>query len=472
MLWIALSPHEAQQSHGPHEAPELHERPVPYLAGHLSDTVGALDRQALAWRALAITPRVAWLDEALILEVSACLRLWGGLNGLVLQFFESNRLFANVRWAHGATSLVAIGRLRDGVMGFDGGHHAPLQLPLAALTAARPHLPMLERLGLRTWGDLRALPRDGVARRFGAALLDALDQALGERPDRHPWLRLPDRFEQRLELPAWAESAPGLLFGAQRLLEALCAWLQARQLGALALDLHWRHELRRHDGAALPPWGRLAVRSGSACADVRHWGRLLDAHLARLELAAPVGALRLRCSETAALPHQGVSLLPSATEPAAGEEAWAPLLERLSARLGEGFVQRAAPVADHRPEQLAACAPATGVGPGGRPEADRGTHRGSTAATSPMAAWYPTWLLPQPLPLAQQGERPMYHGPLQLLAGPQRIETGWWDGAAALRDYFVARSEHAGWVWIFRERPGDPQVQAGGPRWFLHGWYG
>ena len=52
-----------------------------------------------------------------------------------------------------------------------------------------------------------------------------------------------------------------------------------------------------------------------------------------------------------------------------------------------------------------------------------------------------------------------------LLAGPERIESGWWDGAEVRRDYFVARRHDHSLVWIFRER----QPPHG---WFLHGHFG
>jgi protein ImuB len=64
---------------------------------------------------------------------------------------------------------------------------------------------------------------------------------------------------------------------------------------------------------------------------------------------------------------------------------------------------------------------------------------------------------------------------LRLLAGPQRIETGWWDAVPAgpaVRDYFIARSDHAGLLWVYRERPDtDPEAQAGPARWYLQGLY-
>jgi protein ImuB len=53
-----------------------------------------------------------------------------------------------------------------------------------------------------------------------------------------------------------------------------------------------------------------------------------------------------------------------------------------------------------------------------------------------------------------------------LLSGPERIEAGWWDGALALRDYFVAQGEEGACYWIYRER------DASSARWFLHGLFG
>jgi protein ImuB len=84
------------------------------------------------------------------------------------------------------------------------------------------------------------------------------------------------------------------------------------------------------------------------------------------------------------------------------------------------------------------------------------------------ASLYPAWLLPVPLRLAVHQGNPQYLGPLELLVGPQRLESGWLDGVAALRDYYVARSAAAGLVWVFRDRLA-PEASDDGPRWFLHG---
>ena len=75
---------------------------------------------------------------------------------------------------------------------------------------------------------------------------------------------------------------------------------------------------------------------------------------------------------------------------------------------------------------------------------------------------------PQPQRLAVHQGCPQFQGPLTLLSGPQRLEAGWLDGVAALRDYFVARSATAGLVWVYRERLGQSDT-AQGVGWYLHG---
>jgi protein ImuB len=82
----------------------------------------------------------------------------------------------------------------------------------------------------------------------------------------------------------------------------------------------------------------------------------------------------------------------------------------------------------------------------------------------------PLWLLPEPEPLAERQLRPLLDGhPLQLLCGPERIESGWWDAALAERDYFIAQADDGALVWIYRARlPMAAQEQG----WFLQGRFG
>jgi len=365
----------------------------------------------------------------------------------------------------------------------------PEGLPLHTLTALRPHVASLERMGCRTWGALQALPRAGVSRRFGAAVLQVLDQALGHAPQAHRWVELPAQFALAAELPALAESAQALLWSAGRALAALQGWLQARQLGALRLELAWRHDLRRIDGVAIPAEQALQVRTAQATQDMAHLRRLLAENLARTRLAAPANQITLRLVEAAPLPHRSASLLPPGDLKGGGEadqsgEALHQLLERLSARLGAAQVQAPVLQADHRPECMQQWRPAAEVLGGKSTPRPVGPH-------APDGALWPAWLLRTPQRLAVQGHRPCHHGLLRLLAGPHRFEAGWWSCAEAppsegpqgaeattttatlaLRDYFVAHNDVAGLVWVFRERLPSSATGWGQPRWFLHGLFG
>ena len=63
------------------------------------------------------------------------------------------------------------------------------------------------------------------------------------------------------------------------------------------------------------------------------------------------------------------------------------------------------------------------------------------------------WLLAEPQ-LLDGGDQPCFEGTLDLEQGPERIETGWWDGRDVQRDYYVARNPAGVRLWVFRDR--DP----------------
>ena len=440
-------------------------------------------REALGWWGLQFTPRVAWLDEALMLEVSACERLWGGPRALAAALQSRNPApEARLLRAQGDSSLAALARLRLIAAGRRPPADLPAALPLRTLSAARPHLEMLERLGCLRWGDVEKLPRAGVARRFGMPLRDALDIAWLRQPEVHRWLELPENFELKIELPALAERAPELLWSAGRLLKSLQIWLRARHRGVLALELQWTLDLKRIDGVDLPPSQELLLRTAEPLQDTGHLQRLMGERLAQQKMLAPASWLRLRTLETAPWGGLSNSFLPEDNRKG---DALHELVERLSARLGEGSVLAAVPQADHRPDGMQQWQPAKAHL---RKLAVRASpaHAGRVVKNRPALrndvqpdALYPGWLLPDPLRLDTRHGLPQWRGPLRTLAGPQRLETGWWtspDGAPprkAVRDYYIAESPGAGLVWIFQERhradehTGLPAKDA----WFLHGLY-
>lgn len=448
--------------------PEMRRATAMALAGDL--LVGQADpgrdaaaRRAVAHAALAFTPMVTLEGEAtVLLEVQSCLRYFGGPAQLLARLRAAlaplghHLRIAAAPTARGAAMLAL---WRDGL---DHGAHVTelralqallCQAPPWLLGPGREHWEALQGMGLHTLGDLRALPRAGLARRFGEALLDDLDRALGQRADPREPIVLPPRFEARLELFARADTTAQVLHAAAVLLARLVAWAAAQQARVAAFTLQMRHE-PRHRGLAGEAT-ELPIELAEPSLDADHLQLLLRERLARVALPAPTLELRLHCHQVAKSAPPNGELFPTRQSQAEGLTR---LLERLRARLGDEQVLRIVPLADHRPEQACRLLPTT---------------QPATPAKVPppdgLPLHRPVWLLSEPQPLAERDALPLLQGrALQLLSGPERIESGWWDGMLAARDYFIAEAGDGALVWVYRER----LPQDSGPNWFLQGRFG
>jgi len=318
--------------------------------------------------------------------------------------------------------------------------------------------------GITTFGAIMALPRDGLARRFGAELLQTLDRILGRSADPRAPFVPPPRFASRLDLPAPVHEVEALTFGVNRLVQELAAWLTARGLGVVRLQLALAHERYvQQRGGVCETCVPFAL--GAPARTTVHLLGVLRERLARVELPAAVEAVTLMSAETAPLPSRNLGLLPG-DEALPGE---VPLLDRLRARLGEDAVTLVVPHAEHRPERaLRETFPAHAGGrlPSPTPRRSRGSSdKAATDARLPDSsvsdAPRPMWLLAEAQPLAHLLERE----PWILKDGPERIESGWWDGADVRRDYFVAENPRGERVWIYR----DHRYGTDDGEWFLHG---
>lgn len=421
--------------------------------------------QGLAWWALRFSPRVTRQGEAVLVELGASLRLFGGLKALHARVkAQAQAEFEVQALAWAPTRLGALALARGGVVNGLTRPLAPLldRLPLHVLEAVQAHQPMLARLGCRRLGEVRALPRTALARRFGPELLAALDQAYDPAVDAaqaHVWEQLPETFAVALELPWRVEQAQALLVHAQPLLQQLSAWLAARHQGVLRLTLAWQYDAFRPRDSG--EGGAIALATAAPTRDLAHLNRLLAEHLARTTLAAPAGGLRLQADEVHPLPDASTALFldDDGGDPAAREPLHQ-LLERLAARLGPERVRQPVLQADHRPECLQQWQ-------AWRPEAPApGSPRDWAEAPHPPGV-QPTWLLDPPLRLGVRHDQPQHQGPLRLLAGPQRLATGWWgagEGGAVQRDYYLAHSPRAGLLWVYLDRR-----TLDAPEWYLHG---
>ena len=432
---------------------------------------------AVAHAALAFTPTVCLAaPQTVLLEVQASLRYFGGQARLLQRLHEAlqplgHRLqLASAPTAQGAALLCRLAR--------GAALHCPdlpslnQQLdraPIWLLGPGRAHWEALQGMGLRHVGDLRSLPRAGLARRFGEALLGELDCALGRRPDPRPCVELAPRFSSRLELLARADTTEQVLQGARILLARLVVWAGAQQGRISRFRLEMLHEGRQRSEVATPPASELLVALTEPSCDAEHLQLLLRERLNPIRLVAPTLELRLHCDDLVHRAPPNGELFPTASNT---HEGLTRLIERLQARLGTAQVQRLLLVDDHRPERSSQSCPLDGAWPAA-PRGGAAASSQAGAAAARRHAPQPVWLLPEPLPLHQRALCPLLDGhPLQLLSGPERLESGWWDAALAERDYFIAQAADASLVWIYRSRL-PPRAEADavpvGTGWFLHG---
>ncbi len=388
------------------------------------------ERESLAGLAVwagRFTPSVSLVPpDGLLLEISRCLTLHRGLGNLLKQARSGigemgyAAAIACAPSSHGAWLLAKAGiekAIRE---------KTRLETVLAALPVTlldQAVVEGLERIGARTLGDCLRLPRDGMARRFGQALIDELDLALGRRPEAHTFFEPPPSFERSLELPAPVQAAEALLFAACRLLPELEGYLSLRQAGVQELELVCRHE--RRDATVVQIGFVKPVR------DAGRMQLLLRETLGRIRLPASVQTIVLRAPSVLPLSGSSGDLFLAKNSEADGDL----LLERLRLRLGVDAVYGIEGASDHRPERAwRSC-------------------QDWKNATATANRHRPLWLLPKPLPC--------HDGRLKLKSGPERIESGWWDGGDVARDYYVAEDRNGAQLWVYCDRASG--------EWFVHG---
>ncbi len=390
--------------------------------------------EALALWAEQFTPTLSLAPpDALLLEIGGCLKLFEGLDALSARVREGvARLGFDVIAACAPTPGGALMLARSGfesqITERPALRHQLGQLPVESLDIPAATIGSLQRLGMRTVAECLRLPRDGAARRFGQDFLDSLDRALGDLPEPRTPFVPPSRFASRLVLPVPVPDVEPILFGARRLVEELTGFLLGRGAGATRIDLVLAHDKR--------PATTVSVELSMPSRDPVHLHRLLRERLTRVQLPDAVEAFSLHCTETLQLAPRNFSFF--ATREGATEDRTA-LVEHLRARLGRQAVQGLALVPEHRPEL-----------------AFRDAEPG-TASPPPPTAQRPLWLLQTPRPIDRQR--------LRLLAGPERIESGWWDGSDVRRDYYRAVDAADSFLWVYREANGGEAPE----RWFVHG---
>ena len=298
------------------------------------------------------------------------------------------------------------------------------QLGIGSLNLQTTQVRALQKMGFRKTAEIFRLPRKALARRLGLSVSDYLDRLLGNRPDPLKAFRPPRQFAAGMDIPETGHTQ-GLIFPLKRLVQELCGVLRAHDRGIQVLQVC----LQLDQGTQ-----NIDLHMHEATRSEAHLMLLLRERLERLQLPRPVRHIRLQalhflpCST-----GQGSLLQVTGDTPASSDTH---VIERLQARLGTEAVKGIKGLQDHRPEYSWSLR-----------ELDEPVAYNAKPGR-------PGWLLPEP----KRCHISNYH----ILTGPERIETGWWDGRDCRRDYFVVRDASGSTLWAFHEykpRPG----------WYLHG---
>lgn len=305
------------------------------------------------------------------------------------------------------------------------------RLPAEAATA-------LEKMGIRTLGEFLALPDASIGRRFGKPLLHWRAQLNGTLADPQTWYVPPQRFYRHIDLNEDIRYTQGLLFPLQVVFKELESYLTEAQQCTDEIQL--RLNYREH------PATLVALGSAVAAHKAEDWLKIARLKLERLTLYADVIHFDVKVRRLLPLAPESLSVLHTTDERATRPTALKRFTSHLQARLGNASVRQLQMHADHRPHFNL------------REQTFSAAESHSIQHTPPDTGWpqhRPYWLLYQPQPVERKR--------LNLLGGPERIETGWWDAHAVCRDYYRAQLPDRSLCWVYRQ----PDQQ-----WFIAGYFG
>jgi protein ImuB len=341
-----------------------------------------------------------------------------------------------------------------------GAEEAALRdLPLAALRLSGEAQATLCRLGFRRIGELLRQPRAPFTARFGAALLERLDQALGRTAEKLSPLEPPPCYRAQAAFAEAITTQAHVVEAATRLLCDLTRQLVRDGVGLRVLRLL----LFRLDGEVLP----LEIGLAAPSRDIPHIARLIATRLERLPagLEADFGFEAAALHALVAEPIQAKQAALGIAGESDASADMAPLIDRLSQRLGASAVRRLQPRQSHIPERAVMAQP---------------------AADAPPATWRidtpfgarPPLLLARPeeaadiMAVVPEGppRRFRWRGALHDVAhaeGPERLAPEWWHPGQreAERDYYVVEDTAGRRFWLYRAGRYQPTA----PRWFVHG---
>lgn len=394
-------------------------------------------------------------DDGLVIDTTGTAHLFGGEDALLSDMqacLASAGLTAQVALA--PTWGASWGLARYGVKRHVCHDLTDLHpLPVAALRLSDDTLLLLRRLGLRSIGDLAAIPRLPLMRRFARAPawdnpLTRLDQAMGCLAEPLAAPDPPPEFvaEARLAEPVFDPT--DWLLG---LINDLTTTLAGHDRGCRRLCLSvFRVDGERRD---------IRVATAAPSREAAHLLRLFAGRLEHLDPGYGFDLIRLTAEATEPLGMAQVGLHGNA----ATVLHLSRLIDRLVARFGPDAIVRPVSVESHIPERSE-----------GQAEPLRTDHPPAARADRPIRLFDPPEEV-RVLYAVPDGPPALFIWRRQQItvarhAGPERIAPEWWRDSARtrLRDYFRIEDATGRRLWMYREGlAGDGR--GGLPRWFIHG---
>ena len=377
------------------------------------------------------------LPSSVLVEIGASIKLFRGTQSLKNQITQTiTDLGLHVHTGVSPTPLAAIwlSRYRSNTTAFtinDLSQHLD-PLPTSIIESGDISGMQLHDVGIKTIGQLARIPRSAVTQRWGTYALDQLDRAFGKKPDPQPFFSLPENFDSEVSLNLPASSVGELLFGLHRIIQSMTTYLQVKQYGVIQFELSIVNEEKlQHD---------FKFKLSAPSRNPKHLTHLVQERLNRESIPSRIESIHLRSIQETPLTPSSHSLLPHEEQ---SELSRSHLIDQLQARVGEKSVYGITVCADHRPEKSWG-------------ETIPGLHQHYTKLNH-----RPSWLLRIPKALTSVSDIPTLRGPLTIIDGPERIETGWWDDLGIKRDYFIALTQDYSQVWIYKDAVSN--------QWFLHG---
>ena len=410
--------------------------------------------------------------DCILIEIQGSLRLWQGKERLVMEAIQLCEEMGHqciARLAHTPQAAVALARANATQL-----QSVPLHsIGLNHHDIKERVIEHLANMGIYTLGQLIALPKASLGKRFGQSLVRYLRRLEGDLVEPRNGIQPSNNFVQQLHLLKPIMNKTVLLQGPMPYLALqLQHWLTARQLACVSLE--WQFAPFHGNGTN--------IEVGFAGGKQRQGDFMRLSHLQLEDIKLPSEVLSIGLTAKVITPLQAInSDLFGSTESATGLAS--ELVDELTARLGPGTCRSIQPIHQYTPEkawQQDSSQPK--LQPLQSKRKKNGTNKSSSkngvhkteqhlSANPQLMGKRPLWLFSPPRQIA--------FTELELLQGPERIQSNFHlepKQCTIFRDYYIAKHKHGALCWAFTQSPNKTpiasnSVKAAASQWYLHGYF-